>query len=44
MVVVDTSVWIRFRAKCAPFAIEFARLLAREEVVGYELIYGEVRF
>ena len=44
MVLVDTSVWIRFRAKRAPFAIEFDQLLARDEVVGHELIYGEVRF
>ncbi len=42
MIPVDTSVWIRFLAKRAPFAIELDRLLARDEVVGHELIYGEL--
>lgn len=42
MVLADTSVWIRFLANRAPFAAELDRLLARDEVVGHELIYGEL--
>lgn len=42
MVLVDTSVWIRFLANRAPFATELDRLLARDEVVGHQLIYGEL--
>ncbi len=42
MVLVETSVCIRFLAKRAPFATELDRLLARDEVVGHELIYGEL--
>ena len=42
MVLVDTSVWIRFLAKRAPYADELSRLLSEEEVVGHELVYGEL--
>ncbi len=42
MVLVDTSVWIRFLANRAPFAAELEQLLAQDEVVGHELIYGEL--
>ncbi len=42
MVLVDTSVWIRFLANRAPYAIELDRLLALDEVAGHELIYGEL--
>jgi predicted nucleic acid-binding protein len=42
MVLVDTSVWIRFLANRAPCAIELDRLLGLEEVAGHELVYGEL--
>ena len=42
MVLVDTSVWIRFLAGKEPFAAELDRLLDREEVLAHELIYGEL--
>lgn len=42
MVLVDTSVWIRFLANRAPYAHELDRLLALDEVAGHELIYGEL--
>ena len=42
MVLVDTSVWIRFLANRAPYAAELDRLLGRDEVTGHELVYGEL--
>ena len=42
MVLVDTSVWIRFFANRAPFAAELERLLGLEEVAGHDLVYGEL--
>ena len=42
MVLVDTSVWIRFLANRAPYAIELDRLLGLNEVTGHELVYGEL--
>lgn len=42
MVLVDTSVWIRFLANRALYAAELDRLLGLDEVVGHELIYGEL--
>jgi predicted nucleic acid-binding protein len=42
MVLVDTSVWIRFLANRAPYAIELDRLLGLAEVTGHELVYGEL--
>jgi predicted nucleic acid-binding protein len=42
MVLVDTSVWIRFLANRKPFASRLDRLLERDEVVGHELIFGEL--
>ena len=42
MVLVDTSVWIRFLANLAPCAAELDRLLALDEVMGHELVYGEL--
>jgi predicted nucleic acid-binding protein len=42
MVLVDTSVWIRFLANREPYAAELDRLLERDEVVGHELIFGEL--
>ena len=42
MVLVDTSVWIRFLANRAPYAAELDRLLGLAEVTGHELVYGEL--
>lgn len=42
MVLVDTSVWIRFLANRTPYAQELENLLALDEVVGHELVYGEL--
>jgi len=42
MVLVDTSVWIRSFTGREPFAQELDRLLRFDEVVGHELVYGEL--
>src|SRR5450631_3803114 len=42
MVLVDTSVWIRFLANRSPYAAELDQLLALDEVAGHELVYGEL--
>jgi predicted nucleic acid-binding protein len=42
MVLVDTSVWIRFIAGRAPFADRLDALLAKDEVVGHPFILGEL--
>jgi hypothetical protein len=42
MILVDTSIWIRFLYNRAPFANRLDALLERDEVVGHELIYGEL--
>jgi predicted nucleic acid-binding protein len=42
MVLVDTSVWVRFLAGRSPYAAELDRLLGLEEVTGHELVYGEL--
>jgi predicted nucleic acid-binding protein len=42
MVLVDTSVWIRFLANRSPYAQELDKLLAFDEVAGHELVYGEL--
>jgi len=42
MVLVDTSVWIRFLANRDPYASQLDRLLSQDEVLGHELIYGEL--
>ena len=42
MVLVDTSVWIRFLSNRAPYATELDALLGRDEVTGHELVYGEL--
>ncbi len=42
MVLVDTSVWIRFLANREPYATDMDRLLDRDEVAGHEFIYGEL--
>jgi predicted nucleic acid-binding protein len=42
MVLVDTSVWIRFLANRPPYATTLDGLLDRDEVAGHELVYGEL--
>ena len=42
MVLVDTSIWIRFIANKKPYAAELDALLERGEVVGHDLIFGEL--
>ena len=42
IVLVDTSVWIRFLANRAPYASELDDLLSRDEVSGHEFVYGEL--
>ena len=42
IVLVDTSVWIRFLSNRAPFAAELDTLLSRGEVSGHEFVYGEL--
>jgi predicted nucleic acid-binding protein len=42
MVLVDTSVWVRFLSKQAPYAAELGTLLSFDEVTGHELVYGEL--
>ena len=42
MVLVDTSVWIRFLANRKPYAAELDRLLDRDEAAGHDLIHGEL--
>ena len=42
MVLVDTSVWIRFLANRTPWAAELDRLLVRDEAAGHDLIEGEL--
>ncbi len=41
MVLVDTSVWIRFLAGRTPYSSGLDALLERDEVAGHDLIYGE---
>jgi predicted nucleic acid-binding protein len=42
MVLVDTSVWIRFLANRMPYVRELDMLLTFDEVAGHELVYGEL--
>jgi predicted nucleic acid-binding protein len=42
MVLVDTSVWIRFLTGRQPYAKELDRLLGLDDVTGHELVYGEL--
>jgi len=42
MVLVDTSVWIRFLAGREPYASGLDDLLGRDDVAGHEMIYGEL--
>ena len=42
MVLVDTSVWIRFLSNRAPYVHDLDDLLGLGEVSGHELVYGEL--
>jgi predicted nucleic acid-binding protein len=42
MVLVDTSVWIRFLTGREPYATELDSLLERDEVAGHKLVFGEL--
>jgi predicted nucleic acid-binding protein len=42
IVLVDTSVWIRFLANRAPYSERLDGLLSRDEVSGHPFIYGEL--
>lgn len=42
MLLVDTSVWIRFLAGRQPYTNELDRLLALDEVVGHAMVFGEL--
>jgi predicted nucleic acid-binding protein len=42
MVLVDTSVWIRFLSNRAPYAAGLADMLRRGEVFGHDLVLGEL--
>jgi predicted nucleic acid-binding protein len=42
VVLVDTSVWIRFLANRAPYANELGRLLSLDDVAAHELVFGEL--
>jgi len=42
MVLVDTSVWIRFLANRAPFAGQLEELLRQGEVCGHDFVFGEL--
>jgi len=42
MVLVDTSVWLRFLAGRQPFVRDVDTLLEREDVLGHEMVYGEL--
>ena len=42
IVLVDTSVWIRFLSNRTPHATELDELLSRDEVSGHDFVYGEL--
>jgi predicted nucleic acid-binding protein len=42
MVLVDTSVWIRFLANKQPYAGRLESLLDRDEVRGHEFVFGQL--
>jgi predicted nucleic acid-binding protein len=42
MVLVDTSVWIRFFAGRAPYAAELQKLLLSDQVARHDLVYGKL--
>ena len=42
IVLVDTSVWLRFLSNRAPYAAQLDSLLSRDEVSGHNFVYGEL--
>jgi predicted nucleic acid-binding protein len=42
IVLVDTSVWIRFLSNRAPYAAQLDGLLSRDEVSGHDFVFGEL--
>jgi predicted nucleic acid-binding protein len=42
MILVDTSVWVRFLAGKEPYAKELDRLLMENDVLAHEFVYGEL--
>jgi len=42
IVLVDTSVWIRFLSNRAPYAARLEELLSRGEACGHDFVYGEL--
>ncbi len=42
VVLVDTSVWIRFLSNQAPYSAELDRLLGDEDVSAHDLVFGEL--
>jgi predicted nucleic acid-binding protein len=42
MVLVDTSVWIRFLSNRSPWAAQLEAILEQEEAAGHNLVYGEL--
>ena len=42
MVLVDTSVWIRYFHGLEPYLFEVSDLLTRDQTAGHELVYGEI--
>ena len=42
IVLVDTSVWIRFLSNRPPYSVELDGLLSRDEVSGHDCVYGEL--
>jgi hypothetical protein len=42
MVLVDTSVWVRFLTGREPYAGDLDDLLSRDDVAGHEMIFGEL--
>lgn len=42
IVLVDTSVWIRFLSNREPYAAGLDALLSRDEVSGHDFVYGEL--
>ena len=42
MVLVDTSVWIRALVYNSPYKPELDRLLGLDQVLGHELVFGEI--
>jgi predicted nucleic acid-binding protein len=42
MVLVDTSVWVRFLSNQAPHKAQLERLLSLDAVIAHDLVYGEL--